>query len=76
MPDPDTADLLLVGGTIVTMDPTRRVIEDGAVLMRCREVAHVDIGEILDAAQVETELMLDRAGLLAEPATIWGRSRR
>ncbi len=55
------------------------VIVDGRVLMRGRQVTHVDIGEILDQAQAETELMLDRAGLrgmLAEPAAIWGRSRR
>jgi len=55
------------------------VIVDGRVLMRGRQVDHVDIGEILDAAQAETELMLDRAGLrgmLAEPAALWGRSRR
>ncbi len=55
------------------------VIVDGRVLMRRRHVAHVDMGEIIDAAQAETELMLDRAGLrglLAEPAEIWGRARR
>nr|WP_283949468.1 amidohydrolase family protein [Limobrevibacterium gyesilva] len=54
------------------------VIVDGRILMRARAVAHVDTNEILDAAQAETGLMLDRAGLraaLAEPPTLWGKAR-
>ncbi len=54
------------------------VIVDGRVLMRGRRVTHVDIGEILDCAQAETELMLDRTnlrGALAEPPSLWGRAR-
>ncbi|MDQ3800323.1 MAG: amidohydrolase [Acidobacteriota bacterium] len=35
------ADLLIVGGTIVTMDRQRRVIEDGAVVVRNGEIAEV-----------------------------------
>ena len=55
------------------------VILDGRVLMRGRRVAHVDLDEVLDAAQAETEQMLDRANLrpmLAEPSGIWGKARR
>ena len=55
------------------------VIIDGAVKMRGRQVTHVDIAEILDQAQAETEHMLDRANLrhlLAEPPGIWGKARR
>lgn len=55
------------------------VIVAGRVLMEGRKVGHVDIGGVLDAAQMATELMLDRTGLraaTAEPATLWGRSRR
>lgn len=36
-----TADLLIVGGTVVTMDKDRRVIEDGAVAVKNGEVALV-----------------------------------
>ena len=36
-----TADLLIVGGTVVTMDKDRRVIEDGAVVVKNGEIALV-----------------------------------
>lgn len=35
------ADLLIVGGTVVTMDKDRRVIEDGAVVVKNGEIALV-----------------------------------
>jgi cytosine/adenosine deaminase-related metal-dependent hydrolase len=55
------------------------VMVDGKILMQNRQVPHVDIDDVLNSAQEETERMLDRAGLrsmLEEPATLWGRSRR
>ena len=54
------------------------VIVGGRVLMRGRQVLHVDVAEILDSAASETDAMLDRSGLrplLAEPASIWGSAR-
>lgn len=36
-----TADILITGGTVVTMDKDRRVIEDGAVAVRGGEIALV-----------------------------------
>lgn len=36
-----TCDLLIVGGTVVTMDKDRRVIEDGAVTVKNGEIASV-----------------------------------
>ncbi|MEO6589013.1 MAG: amidohydrolase [Pyrinomonadaceae bacterium] len=36
-----TADLLIVGGTVVTMDKDRRIIEDGAVTVRNGEIVAV-----------------------------------
>ncbi len=36
-----TADLLIVGGTVVTMDKDRRVIEDGAIAVRGGEIIRV-----------------------------------
>eukprot|EP01037_Dinobryon_pediforme_P001519 gene1519-1542_t len=41
------------------------VISAGQVLMRNRAVPHVDIAQVMDEAQRETELMLDRTGLPA-----------
>ena len=53
-------------------------IVDGRVLMRGREVATVDEGRVMDAAQRETERMLSRIdgwGLLAPPERFWGHAR-
>ncbi len=54
------------------------VVVGGQVLMEDRRVPHIDIGKVLDEAQLAAELMLDRTGLrpaLAEPAALWGQSR-
>ncbi len=54
------------------------VLVDGKILMRNRQVPHVDVADILAQADAETATMLDRTGfrpLLEEPATLWGRAR-
>ena len=54
------------------------VVVDGKVLMRGRQVPHVDTAEILAAAESETAQMLARTGfspMLDEPETLWGHSR-
>ena len=54
------------------------VVVGGRVLMRGRQVPHLDIADVLDSAAAETDAMLDRSGLrplLAEPASIWGAAR-
>ena len=54
------------------------VVVDGRILMRGRQVPHVDVKEVLAQADAETNQMLDRTGyrpMLEEPATLWGRSR-
>jgi 5-methylthioadenosine/S-adenosylhomocysteine deaminase len=54
------------------------VIVDGRVLMRDRQVSSVDEAKVLDTAQHEAELMLDRGGFrpLLEPLpTFWGHTR-
>lgn len=33
-PSPESVDILITGGTVITMDSTRRVLEDGAVAIR------------------------------------------
>lgn len=53
----------------------RDVICDGRVLMRGRDVVTVNEDAVLDTAQRETDLMLDRGGLrwqLETPDTFWG----
>lgn len=39
--DPEAADILITGGTIITMDPARRVIDDGAVAIVGNRIAAV-----------------------------------
>ena len=41
MSDSTTADLLIVGGTIVTMDKDRRMIDDGAIAVKNNEIIAV-----------------------------------
>ena len=56
----------------------QNVVVDGRVLMQDRVVPHVDVADVLAAAEAETGLMLDRTGfrgMLAEPASIWGSAR-
>ncbi len=54
------------------------VLVDGRVLLRNRNPVRVDQDAILDAAQRETELMIDRLGLrdlVRTPAMFWGHAR-
>ncbi|MBM3573883.1 MAG: amidohydrolase family protein, partial [Alphaproteobacteria bacterium] len=55
------------------------VIVDGQVLMEGRRVLTVDEADILDQAQREAALMIERIGgadLLAQPEWFWGASRQ
>lgn len=47
--------LLLLGGTVVTMDPDRRIIPDGAVLVRSSDIAEVGTAEELEARHSDAE---------------------
>ncbi len=58
MSGPVSCDLLVSGGTVITMDPMRRVIEDGAVAVTgdrivavapSRELAGISAGRTIDA---------------------------
>jgi 5-methylthioadenosine/S-adenosylhomocysteine deaminase len=54
------------------------VLVDGKILMEKRKVVSVDEHSILETAQRETDLMLDRTGLrplLELPAEFWGHSK-
>lgn len=64
-----TADLLIVGGTVVTMDENRRVIEDGAVAVKDGKIALVgtraDVTKNLKAKQT-----VDARGKVVIPGLI------
>lgn len=63
------ADTILTGGVVVTMDPARRVIADGAVAVRDGRIIAVDTAEALrdtvDAAQV-----IDASGHIIIPGLV------
>jgi 5-methylthioadenosine/S-adenosylhomocysteine deaminase len=69
----DKIDLLVTGGTVVTMDAQRRVIEDGAVAIRGDSIVAVgpraEIESRFEAAQT-----LDAHGALVMPGLINGHA--
>ncbi len=66
---PWTCDLLIVGGTVVTMDATRRVIEDGAVAIKDGKVAMVGPRQIV-TYHLTAKRTLDAAGKAVIPGLI------
>ncbi|CAN5397425.1 hypothetical protein BH18ACI2_BH18ACI2_20250 [soil metagenome] len=70
---PATVDLVVSGGTIVTMDKDRRVIEDGAIAVnRGRIVAVGSRGEI--ARQYAGRTVIDARGRVVLPGLINGHT--
>ena len=70
---PPHVDLLVRGGTIVTMDPTRRVIEDGYIGVRKDEI--VAIGELQSGvAGITATKEIDAKGKLIIPGLINGHT--
>jgi len=70
---PPHVDLLVRGGTIVTMDPTRRVIEDGYIGVRNDEI--VAIGELQSGvAGITATKEIDAKGKLIIPGLINGHT--
>jgi 5-methylthioadenosine/S-adenosylhomocysteine deaminase len=55
-PDRETVDILITGGTVITMDSARRVLEDGAVAIRADRIVAVgttrELTERFDARDV------------------------
>jgi len=68
-PMPAGEGLLIAGGTIVTMDPERRVIEDGAVLVRGTRIAAVGPRASV-AAQAGRAETIDATGGLVLPGFV------
>jgi 5-methylthioadenosine/S-adenosylhomocysteine deaminase len=67
------ADLLIVGGTVVTMDATHRLIDDGAVAIRGDSILAVGKRAEL-SAQYAAQKTLDARGALILPGLINGHA--
>jgi 5-methylthioadenosine/S-adenosylhomocysteine deaminase len=67
------ADLLIVGGTVVTMDAAYRLIDDGAVAIRGDSILAVGTRSEL-SAQYATQKTLDARGALILPGLINGHA--
>ncbi len=61
-------DLAITGGTLVTMDPRRRIIEDGVVLVENGSISFVGTWE--DAGEFEARKTLDARGHWVLPGLI------
>lgn len=69
----EKADLLISGGTVVTMDAQKRVIEDGAVAVRGDSIVAVGSRAEVEA-QFEPTKTIDARGTLVLPGLINGHA--
>lgn len=69
----EKVDLIISGGTVVTMDAQRRVIEDGAVAVRGAEIVAVGTEAEIGAAYEATKT-IDAHGSLIMPGLINGHA--
>jgi cytosine/adenosine deaminase-related metal-dependent hydrolase len=67
----ERADLLIAGGTVLTMDPARRVIEQGAVAVRADRIVAVGTFADLDR-QFDAARRLDARSKVVMPGLIDG----
>jgi 5-methylthioadenosine/S-adenosylhomocysteine deaminase len=65
----EKADLIVTNGTVVTMDPARRVIENGAVAVRGDSILAVDTSENI-SSQFDAAKVIDARGALVLPGLI------
>ena len=68
-----TTDLLISGGTVVTMDPQRRILEDGAVLIRDTAILAVGQRKELEA-RYPSARRIDARGRIVLPGFINGHT--
>src|SRR5712664_804197 len=73
-----SVDLLITGGTIVTMDPSRRILEDGFIAVRGDELVAVGSGASASLRfapkGVDAKLKIDARGKLILPGFINGHT--
>ncbi|MGH9702991.1 MAG: amidohydrolase family protein [Candidatus Acidiferrales bacterium] len=67
----DPADVLISGGTVVTMDDARRIIEDGAVAVRGDTILAVGTRAELES-RFHTSQKIDARGMIVMPGLING----
>jgi 5-methylthioadenosine/S-adenosylhomocysteine deaminase len=67
----ESADIMVTGGTVITMDPTRRVIEDGAVAIRGDRIVAVGSSSEL-AARFAPRETIDARRKIVMPGLIDG----
>lgn len=64
------ADLLITGGTVITMDPARRVIENGAVAVAGNRIAAVGPAAVVAASFPNARERIELQGALVLPGLI------
>src|SRR6267154_26674 len=73
-----SVDLLITGGTIVTMDPSRRILEDGFIAVRGDEIVAVGSGASASLRfapkGIDAKLKIDARGKLILPGFINGHT--
>jgi adenine deaminase len=57
-------DLIVVHGTVVTMDAKRRILEDGAIAVQGDAVAAIDTSANIDATYESGKIIDARGGLV------------
>ena len=68
-PSPAECDVLIVGGTVITMDASRRIFEDGAIAIRGNRI--VEVGRRQDIApRYRAARTLDGRGRVVTPGLI------
>ena len=73
-----SVDLLITGGTVVTMDPSRRILEDGFMAVRGDEIVAVGSGASASLRfapkGIDAKLKIDARGKLILPGFINGHT--
>src|SRR5580658_2441265 len=69
----EKVDLLITGGTVITMDAQRRVLEDGAVATRADSIVAIGTRSELVARYAATKIINAR-GMLVMPGLINGHT--
>src|SRR4051794_28499570 len=67
-------DLLLRGGTVITMDATRRVLDDGAVAIKDGRILAVGPTAAIEAAHPDAATVIDARGKAILPGLIDGHA--